>query len=322
MLSVTHHCRTYKLQIRENNDDDEEKLRAEIRALREILASLVLERDNLINVVLRDIEATYMRELGGLEAEAYQAECEVRILKARLEMMQASVNREEPIKEKEINENIRQQYEAYQKVYEEFVHRIFEANTYSQRRAKQKEKTNKTGKQEGSKEDPTNSSSFDSSTTVTAEEVNETEEQELKRLYRKIVKAMHPDLHPNQDEPTKELFKKAIVAYKDFDLKTLREIAAMLDGEIPDNTESLLEALQKEKARLLELIRGIRTEIRTVKSRYPYTKKALLDDPVQLASEKEKLSIRIGNAKRAAEIYQVKIDEITRKYGRSDSSSE
>jgi hypothetical protein len=233
--------------------DPSERLRAEVHALRELLASLVLERDNLVNVELRDIEAAYLRELGGLEAEAYQAECEVRILKAKLEQMQARLNREKPVQEEEIDDNIRAQYEEFKRIYEEFVKKIFEAA---------------------------------------------------------IVKALQPDLHPNQDEAAKELLKRAIVAYKEFDLTTLREIAAMLDGDAPENGECALDTLRKEKARLLELIRGIRAEIRNIKSRYPYTMKDLIDNPVRLAEEKEKLTARIDRARRAAEIYQGRIEEI------------
>ena len=118
-----------------------------------------------------------------------------------------------------------------------------------------------------------------------------------------------------------DLLKRAIVAYKEFDLTTLREIAAMLDGDAPENGECALDTLRKEKARLLELIRGIRAEIRNIKSRYPYTMKDLLDNPVRLAKEKEKLTARIDRARRAAEIYQGRIEEIL-KNGRTDPATE
>ncbi len=307
------------LQLRPDSEDNIEKLRAEIRALRELLASLVFERDNLINVVLRDIEATYMRELGGLEAEVYQAECEVRILKARLEKIQACLNREETIQEEKIDEDIRKQYEEYRKIYEEFIRQIFEANTYHQQRAKQKARREKTDEGRDD-QNPSNQVSMDNQSRE--EQASETEEQELKRLYRKIVKAMHPDLHPDQDEATKDLFKRAILAYKDFDIKTLREIAAMLDGEISDKTENLLEALLKERSRLLALIKGIRTEIRSIKSRYPYTQKAILEDPVRLDLEKGRLKIRIEHAKQAAGIYRERIAEVMKKNGRTDFANE
>ena len=298
------------------SENNTEKLRAEIRALRELLTSLVFERDNLINVVLRDIEAAYMRELGGLEIEAYQAEYDARFLKRKLEMMQASLNRGEFADEKTVNERIREEDEAFRRRIEDLLREFFEAYVYSQQRAKQKER--RTGKANAPKM-PNDYNPCDGMNDALEEE---TEEQELRRLYRKIVKAMHPDLHPNQDDTTKELFKRAILAYKNFDLKTLREISAMLDGEIPEDTEDVMEKLLQERRRLLSLIHSIRTEIRRIKSEYPYTKKELLEDPERLAAEKARLHSRIDSAKRAAVIYQERIAEITRKYGRTDPAAE
>ena len=130
-----------------------------------------------------------------------------------------------------------------------------------------------------------------------------------------IVKAMHPDLHPDQDEATKDLFKRAIRAYKEFDLKTLRELAAMLACENTEDVENIVEELLKERKRLLELIRGIRADIRTVKSRYPYTLKAILDDPVRLAEKKQSLKQRIEKAERAADVYRRRIKEMESQNG-------
>ena len=91
---------------------------------------------------------------------------------------------------------------------------------------------------------------------------------------------MHPDLHPNQDEATKDLFKRAIQAYKDGDLKTLTEIASMIAGDNQANAENVIEELLREKARILTLIRNIRAEVHIIKTRYPYSKKQILDDPI------------------------------------------
>ena len=299
----------------------EDWLRRAVRVLRELLASLVLERDQLVNVELRDIQSAYMREVGRLEAEAYEAECEVRILKARLEMMQSSVNREEPVDFANIAEKLRIQLEEFQKQLDELASRIREANEYARERERQRTaKTSPDGKDSGKDR----SASTQNGTKAIREkqpdgteqaQEEETEAQELKRLYRMIVKAMHPDLHPNQDEATKDLFKRAIRAYKEFDLQTLREIAAMLAGESAEDAENIVEELLKERERLLELIRSIRAEIRLVKSRYPYTLKAILDDPVLLAEKKQSLKLRIEKAERAADAYRRRIKEMESQNG-------
>lgn len=301
----------------QKSENQYEKLKAEIQALREILASLVFERDHLIHVVCKEIESDYMRELGTIEAEIYLAECEVRYLQRKLEMMQASVNRREEVKTESIDEDLRAQYEEYQKIYEEFVRRIMEAAEFQSRRkknaksAKKSDSSDNSAKAERPKE-----------TAADSPKENDSEDKLLKKLYRQIVKAMHPDLHPDQDEATKELFKRAILAYKDGDLKTLNEIASTIGASEFASAEDKIESLLQEKARILTMIRNIRAEIKIVKTRFPYTKKEILDDPEKLAAEKGKLNSRLSQVQQAASIYKTRIAEMEEKYGRSDRTTE
>jgi hypothetical protein len=62
-----------------------------------------------------------------VKADAYQVEWKVRILKAKLEQMQARLHREKPVQEEGIDDTIPAQYEEYKRVYEEFVKKSFEA---------------------------------------------------------------------------------------------------------------------------------------------------------------------------------------------------
>ena len=105
-------------------------------------------------------------------------------------------------------------------------------------------------------------------------------------------------------------------------LKTLNEIASTLDPDSAENAGRHIEDLQREKARILTLIRTIRAEIQIIKSRFPYTKKEILDDPYKLAEEKGKLNTRLARAKKEADIYQSRIEEMERNHGGSDRTSE
>ena len=274
----------------ENDEQDQvKKLKAEVAALREILTSLVIERDHLLNVICPEIEAAYLRELGSLEVEVFNARYDARMLKRALELMQACVNRREPVNIETILETVREEEAQYRA----FVDELYEKAAAAYAAAAQEEAQQKAGE-------------------PTQEELDEA--ALCKKLYRKIVKAMHPDLHPDQDEATRDLFKKANVAYEQGDLKTLQEIASMLDGETPDDTEQLLEALKKERDELLEMIKSVREEIDAIKSRYPYTKKEILEDPEQLAAEKARLQEELKREKQAAARYKRLIMEMEKQW--------
>lgn len=269
-----------------------EKLKAEIAALREILTSLIMERDHLRNVVCPEIEAMYLREVGYLEAELFHAKYEARLLKRTLELMQAYINRGEPVNVAEILETVHEEEAQYQAYYDE----LYEKATAAAAAAKTEQTS------EGTKEPGA----------LTQEELDE--KALCKKLYRKIVKAMHPDLHPDQDEVTRDLFKKANVAYEQGDLKTLQEIASMLDGDAQEQAEMLLDGLKKERDQLREMIKALRNEIEEIKSDYPYTKKELLDDPERLATQKEKLKKELEEERQKVSRFKKRIMEMEKQW--------
>ena len=276
-------------QCSESEKEDEESLRAEITALREALTSLVMERDHLVFVVCKELEAAYLSEFGSLEAEIYQADGELRYLRRRLELLQAEANRSRKAAPEVVEATLEAEFEEFKNAFEDFVRKVNE--TKSQRSAQKQ------------------CSGHSPEAAQKAKEADDREKQ-LKKLYRAIVRAMHPDLHPDQDEQTKDLFKRANLAYEEGDIKTLNEISGALgpDGRI--TAEYRLEELRKEKLRLLTMIRNVRAEIRTVKNRYPYTKKDILEDPVRLEQEKTALRERLEQLKLAAEDYRLRIERM------------
>ena len=320
------------------------RLRAELRALRELLTSLILERDRLLNVEKRDLEAAYMLALGKLETEAYLAEYDMRLRQRRLELMQAMRNRRRQIDAAEVDEQLRAAREEFQKLLEELVRKAAEAEAHRrEQEKKQAEKARKKAKKQaesqrqiqkpdardggrgdGKTDSQDAKTASDGKGTEHTEESgnsvseDEDEDRKLKRLYRRIVKAMHPDLHPDQDEATKELFKKAILAYKEGRLRELEEIAAILDGQTSREGEALLEALEREREHLFELILGLRAELRAIRRQFPFNKQDLLNDPARLQAAQERLRKRKEQARQRAAYYQKRIDELEAEDGRAD----
>ncbi|MBQ3379576.1 MAG: hypothetical protein IJG50_06915 [Clostridia bacterium] len=114
------------LQLRFDNVSDADRLKNEIRALRELIASLVVEREHLVNVEMKEIEQAYLRSFGMLEAELKKAERELLMLKQKLQMMQAAVNREEEIDEATIDIKVQADNKTFDDFLEYFLSKISE----------------------------------------------------------------------------------------------------------------------------------------------------------------------------------------------------
>lgn len=293
-------------------EDEETRLRAQIRTLRELLADQVQERDELVHVICRELEARYYRELGSLEAEVFRADGLVNYFRRRAEYLRAARNRDEKPDLEKVEQKLRKDLEEYQKVYEEFTRRAKEAEAQRPKRAGKSTSLaeTKTGEKASDPQGQENVEDEIPSEEAEAEDKILCEEDRLKRLYRRIVKAMHPDLHPEQDEATRTLFKRAIQAYKDGDLKTLQEIDGMCADTEPEPGQDPLQALREEKQRLLDLVFSLRYEIRHIKTRFPYTKKKLLDDPELLAAEKKRLEQALFQLRQQAERYRREVADL------------
>ena len=133
---------------------------------------------------------------------------------------------------------------------------------------------------------------------------------ELKRLYRQIVKRLHPDVHPNPTEREKDLLNRANKAYKAGDLEEMRRIWEELAGT--EQPEESFEDAEEGRERLRELIKTLRKrcealekEIRHIKTSFPYTIKALLDDDNALEMKRKELLDQLAEVRALF----VKVDE-------------
>lgn len=104
------------------------------------------------------------------------------------------------------------------------------------------------------------------------------ETKQIKKLYRSIVKALHPDLHPEITPAQMQLFQNAVQAYENGDIGNLLIISEMVaEPVVPEQSESGLSILTKDKERLTKTLELIREQIANIKSEYPYTMKELVN---------------------------------------------
>lgn len=172
---------------------DFEKLKSEVEKMRTELSMLLLERDELQFVICKNIETEYMLKLGSIEYKAYEAQCAALRLKRKIELIQAKKNRQEKVIISAIEETLDNEFAEYQKQLNEQIDKMNDALKRSK-----------------------------------AEILSDEDNKELKKLYRKIVKALHPDINPDVSEAQVQLFDNAVSAYKNGDLGTLRIICEMV----------------------------------------------------------------------------------------------
>lgn len=257
---------------------DFEKLKNEVERMRTELSMLLLERDELQFVICKNIETEYMLKLGSIEYRAYEAQCLSLRLKRKIELIQAKKNRQEKVIISAIEETLDTEFAEYQKQLDEQINKMNDAFKRSK-----------------------------------AEVLTDEENKELKKLYRKIVKALHPDINPDVSETQVNLFDNAVKAYKNGDLNTLRIIGEMVgNSPLPEQHKDALTQLNEEKERLQHLLKAIRDSIEQIKSEYPYTMKEIIEDEEQTEQKKKELENILSQYNELISIYKAKIEEMIR----------
>lgn len=253
-----------------------ERLKEEIKRLKTELSMLLLERDELELVTCKNIEVAYHLKFGALEYKAYEAQCTALRLKRKIELIQAQLNRQKKIEPLLIEQTLDTEFADYKKILNEKIDKMNEAIKYSN-----------------------------------LDELSPQESKELKRLYRNIVKNLHPDINPNATSEQLRLLENAITAYKNGNIATLQIISAMLsDSDISENTQDAMSALTEEKSRLESMLLNVRKSINKIKSSYPYTVKDLVTDSEKEQQYKEKLEGILNQYEMLIKIYKAKLKEM------------
>lgn len=253
-------------------------LKTEVKKLRTEISILLLERDELRFVECKNIEMQYMLSLGTLEYKAFQLYCEMLRLKRKVELIRIKINRQEMVSISDIEKILDGEFAEYQKKLQEQIDKMSAALERSR-------------------------SKF----------LSEDETKELKTLYRMIVKALHPDLHPESSEAQIRLFQNAVDAYENGDLNTLRIIKEMVeDAVLSEYKENGIVVLQREKARLETMIKHIKGQIGEIRNSYPYNLKSILQSEKLMAEKKAELEDTISRLQEMTGFYDQQIKEMLR----------
>lgn len=253
-------------------------LKQDVEKLRTEISMLLLERDELRLVICKNIETAYMLALGSSEYKAFELQCKVLRLRRKIDLIQAKKNRQEKIVLSAIEETLDEEFAEYQRQLDEQINKMNKALDHSK------------------------------GTPLTEEET-----KEIKKIYRNIVKALHPDLHPEVTPAQVQLFQNAVEAYEHGDLNSLRIISTMVaEPLVVEPSESALTVLAKEKDRLSKTLELIREQIAEIKSEFPYTMRELVESPEKIAEKKEEIEETLAELKEAYDFYSARLKEMLR----------
>lgn len=206
----------------------------EVQKLKDRLAELIYEHENLISHLCPLIERRYVLQFGIYEYELYKLEFDISKLKRKLQLMRMEINHENKIDLERIESILSEEFKEYEHQLKAQIDEI----------------------------------KFLESTEL--KQLSDEDSIKLKKIYRILIKKLHPDLNPNQRFYEKNMFLRATKAFQNGDLSDLEALLALLDdGEVEEESE--IDDLNR-------LIGDFEEKIEKIKQDYPYNKKELLFD--------------------------------------------
>lgn len=252
-------------------------LTKKINKLKEEILKKILEEDELIHHTCKNIEAEYMLKLGCLEYKIFKKETNIAMLKRKIELIQKQINLQEEVNLDEIQE----------KVDLEFEEIIF--------------KIKKEASDLNSLTDRLNS-----------ENLSKKDNEKLKKLYKKLIFKLHPDLNDNLTKEEEELFFKVVEAYENGDLLVLNLLYELNIDELDkkEKEKNSLDKLKEEEKLLKIRINLLNKNIEKIKNSHPYNKLNLLNDEPELNKTKEELENKLNTLNKYHEEYSEKLEKL------------
>lgn len=258
------------------------RLQDELKRLRTVFAELIEKREKMLVYEKPRLEAMYMDAIGQLQFEKLMVRLEIALLRLERDLLQSYVNRGEEPDIESVNEQVEETSREYHENLRQESEKIDEAKNYIKLH-------------------------FDDDS-----EQSLNRREEIKRIYRKLVQKLHPDLHPNQTEQERELFLQVQKAYEDGDLERLQQLEELLEtgGTTEKNDCGSIEELEEQIARLKEQIDAVTEEINQLEESFPFTYCDKLNDPEWIRSEQEEIRAQIEMMKQERDMLKVIVEQM------------
>jgi hypothetical protein len=134
---------------------------------------------------------------------------------------------------------------------------------------------------------------------------------ELRNLYYKLARILHPDLNPEQSESMKILWLKVSDCYRQVDLNQMKllEILALHETTV-DSSPTALEELKRRNELLSSRIIMLMKEIENIKNNFPFTYSEKLNDPSWVDLENNDSLNAISKAREEKSVYEKAIETL------------
>lgn len=221
-----------------------------LEELRKDFSVLFEQRNHMLTYEEAVLTSLYLTSIGSLQFRIFTLKGELAILNEKIRLGQIYFNRNELPDWKEIEQKVKQEFQQYQqKVVEE-----------SARLAAAKE-------------------------LLKADFLSKEEAQQLKELYRILVKRLHPDLNPEQSETERDLFFRVQAAYQASNVQALNEILLSLKAERAATPEIAVN-LKQQVEQLLKMNDDLQKKIDSLNDNFPFNYRDLLSDETWIENQK------------------------------------
>ena len=236
------------------------------------------------------LEAKYLECLGQLEFTLFEAEVANACLRRRLDLLRAILNRGEALsaaRRLDIETQIRTEQFEWEEQLRADERKLQEA---LQRLA--------------------------------APTLSAAESQNLKHLYRRLVRRLHPDVTGGETECYRKYWHEVQGAYQTGNLEYLAILAEVIEGQEPGpdaTSPAVIESAEIETQRLESLVQIQIDSLAELRNRPPLSYEQQLRDPAWIAAKKKELSeaIRREEASHRALMDQLRLIEAESSMGRT-----
>lgn len=219
----------------------------------EILKAEYVKQWNNHNVLLEwgkpQLEALYYAKLGKQQIELLLLKKEVYQLKRKVELMQACINRNEPINTSYIDLIVEMEVlEQEEKIELEII-------------------------------------KYERANHLLANLAGPERSAELRKTFRQIAKLLHPDINPHLPAEARQLWNAAMEAYDTGDLESLKAFSLLAADYHHVSTPHDEQFLSTQIGLLKEGIKRFVDEIEKSKNTFPFTHEKLLNDEEWIAEQ-------------------------------------